>query len=342
MDASLFHSSPVITRYSGNPVLSKDQVPFPATLVFNAGVTKFNGQYVCVFRNDYGKWGHPIFDGTNLGLASSADGLTWQVQSQPIWTLEDVKRDATALFPDETADWEVLRVYDPRLSVIEGQCYMCFALDTLHGVRGGIARTEDFAHFDVLSLTTPDNRNLVLLPEKVDGCYVRLERPMPVYSRNMGDRFDMWASVSPDLIHWGKSQCVLGVEHVPYANNKIGPSAPPVKTKRGWLTLFHAVDSDDARGKNGWEKLWQKRYTVGIMLLDLENPHKVMGMSKKPLMVPELPYEQIGFRNDVLFPGGMILEETGEVKIYYGAADTVECLATAHIDDLLNLCCDKP
>jgi beta-1,4-mannooligosaccharide/beta-1,4-mannosyl-N-acetylglucosamine phosphorylase len=126
---------------------------------------------------------------------------------------------------------------------------------------------------------------------------------------------------------------------VPFANDKIGPGAPPVKTPRGWLTTFHSVDLDPSRGKNGWESFWRKRYCAGIMLLDLENPSKVIGLSQKPLLAPEAAYETSGgFRNDVIFPGGMILEPSGEVKIYYGSADTVECLATAHVDDLLNLC----
>jgi beta-1,4-mannooligosaccharide/beta-1,4-mannosyl-N-acetylglucosamine phosphorylase len=131
------------------------------------------------------------------------------------------------------------------------------------------------------------------------------------------------------------------VENVPFANDKVGPAAPPIKTKKGWLTLFHSVDIDPSRGKNGWEDFWRKRYCAGIMLLDLENPAKVLGISKVPLLAPETKYERDGFRNDVIFPGGMILEDTGEVKIYYGAADTVECLATAHVDDLIGLCKDS-
>jgi beta-1,4-mannooligosaccharide/beta-1,4-mannosyl-N-acetylglucosamine phosphorylase len=339
---SCFHTNPIVKRFSGNPLLTRVNVPYPATLVFNAGVAYFNGKYVCMFRNDYGEWNNPVFDGTNLGLATSTDGIYWQVSSRPVWSLEDVKRDAAALFPDQSAEQEILRVYDPRLTVIDEQCYLCFALDTRHGLRGGIACTDDFSHFEVLSLSVPDNRNMVLFPEKVDGKYVRLERPMPVYSRGNGDCFDIWCSDSPDLKYWGNSHCVLGVEHVPFVNDKIGPAAPPVKTEYGWLTLFHAVDRDPMRGKNGWEDTWQKRYSIGVMLLDLEKPYHVVGMSKLPLMVPETEYERNGFRNDVLFPGGMILEPNGEVKIYYGAADTVECLATANVDDLLKLCCDRP
>ncbi|MNO19066.1 4-O-beta-D-mannosyl-D-glucose phosphorylase [compost metagenome] len=126
---------------------------------------------------------------------------------------------------------------------------------------------------------------------------------------------------------------------MPFANDKVGPAAPPVLTDKGWLTTFHAVDVDPARGKQGWEDTWKKRYTAGIMLLDSEAPRKVIGMSRQPLLAPETDDEiGGGIRNHVIFPGGMILEDDGEVKIYYGSADTVECLATAHVDDLLRFC----
>jgi beta-1,4-mannooligosaccharide/beta-1,4-mannosyl-N-acetylglucosamine phosphorylase len=313
-----------LQRFPGNPILSSADIPYPASLIFNAGVTKYAGQYVMVFRNDVAERdGEPNFQETNLGLAFSADGIHWNVQPKPCFSLRDE---------------EILRAYDPRLTVIDGQCLMCFAVDTRHGIRGGVARTDDFERFEILSLSAPDNRNMVLFPEKVWGKYCRLERPFPVYSRGR-DRFDIWFSDSPDLAYWGNQQLVLGVEDVPFADDKVGPGAPPVRTERGWLATFHAVERDETQGKNGWETSWKKRYSAGIMLLDLEQPWKVIGMGKLPLLEPSAPYEvEGGFRNDVIFPGGMILEPDGEVKIYYGAADTVECLATARVEDLLALC----
>lgn len=317
-------SSPVIKRYENNPVLSYKDVPYNAALIFNAGVAKYQGKYVMVFRNDYGSVEERRLDGTNLGLAFSDDGIHWEVQDKPCFDLKDE---------------EILRAYDPRLTVMDGKVYMCFAVDTRHGIRGGIAVTEDFEKFEIISMTVPDNRNMVLFPEKIGGKYVRLERPFPVYGRGGKDRFDIWISDSPDLVYWGNSKLLLGVENVPYANDKIGPGAPPVKTEKGWLTTFHAVDLDPSRGKNGWESAWKKRYCAGIMLLDLEDPSKVIGLCKDPLIAPETDYETVnGFRTNVIFPGGMILEDDGEVKIYYGAADTVECLATAYVDDLIKLC----
>lgn len=322
-------SSPAITRHP-KPVLTHEQIPYPATLVFNAGVCKYQGRYVMLFRNDYGRWGDTTFDGTNLGLAFSKNGVDWEVEPKPVWG----KDDAGII---EATDGEIRRVYDPRLTVIEGSVYVCFACDTHHGLRGGVAVTEDFEKFEVLSLSAPDNRNMVLFPERIGGKYARLERPMPVYSRGR-DRFDMWFCDSPDLRYWGNNHLVAAVEQFRYANDKIGPGAPPIKTEAGWLAAIHLVDRHDSWGKRGWENAWRKRYWIGLVLLDLERPWKVIGRMDEPLIAPETKEETDGFRNDVLFPGGMILEESGEVKIYYGAADTVECLATAEVGELVKLC----
>ena len=313
-----------ILKKLDRPVLTRFDIPYPAALVFNAGVTKYNGKYVMLFRNDYGSFEEHRLDGTNIGLATSDDGISWTVAPKPCFAL---KTD------------EIDRVYDPRLTVIDGVCYVCAAVDTKHGICGGIFQTEDFDRFDLLSLSTPDNRNMVLFPEKVGGLYTRLERPMPVYSRRHRDRFDIWFGQSPDLRFWGNHSLVMGVEDVPFANDKIGPAAPPVKTEKGWLTTFHAVTLDPDKGKNGWEAKWTKSYTAGVMLLDLDDPSRIVGKYSEPLLFCNRDYEEEdGFRKSVVFPGGMILEDSGEVKFYYGASDTVECLATADVNDLIRLC----
>ena len=307
------------------PVLTCNDIPYESVQIFNAGITKYNGKYVMIFRNDYACSRETIYEksaDTNLGLAFSDDGIKWEVEPQPCW-------DAAWL-----NDSEAYRIYDPRLTVIDGKCYVCFAMDTLHGLRGGIAVTEDFKKFDILSLTVPDDRNMVLFPEKINGMFMRLERPMPVYSRGRDkEAFDLWSSMSPDMEFWGRSKLVLAKEQVPYAGSKIGPGAPPIKTKEGWLCTFHAVRNME-ENLYSWHE-WHKAYYGGLMLLDLDDPSKVIAMAEKPLLMPEYDYELDGFRGSVIFPGGMILENSGEVKIYYGAADTVECLATADVNDLL-------
>lgn len=338
-------SAPCIKKLS-KPILTKDDVPYEAQLIFNAGVAKVNGKYVMAFRNDYGAEREEYekkqrgLNGTSIGIAVSDNGIDgWQVREIP---LIDYQGGKNKLAKDDGFD-DIVRLYDPRINIIENEIYLCLAMDTEHGVRGCIAKVnDDFTDYQIVSASVPDNRNMVLFPEKIGGYFVRLERPFPVYSRG-GEKFDLWASKSPDLKFWGESKLVLGAEHVPFSNSKIGPAAPPVKTAKGWLTTFHAVDKEaDGRGQEVWDTWWNKRYCAGIMLLDLEDPTKVIGMCKTPLIAPELPYEtDEGFRQNVIFPGGMILEDSGEVKIYYGASDTVECVATADVEDLIALCDQK-
>lgn len=325
-------SHPCIRKYP-TPIVTASDLPYPCSLVFNAGVIKYRGEYVMVFRNDYGPdqaayEAGARFAGTGVGIARSKNGIDgWVFDPVPLMDSND---------PDK--DPELKRLYDPRVIFIEDKLYLCLAMDTRHGIRGAIAElSEDLKSYRILSASVPENRNMVLFPEKISGEYVRLERPMPVYSRGR-DRFDIWLSRSPDLVYWGRSELVLGVEDVPFANDKIGPTAAPIKTPAGWLTLFHAVDRDETRGKNGWEQKWTKRYTAGLMLLDLNDPAKVLSVYSKPLIAPDTPIEtDAGFRENVIFPCGMLLEENGEVKIYYGASDTCVCLATARVEDLLAL-----
>jgi beta-1,4-mannooligosaccharide/beta-1,4-mannosyl-N-acetylglucosamine phosphorylase len=330
-----FATLPALTRHVKNPLIQAGMSPYPSTLTFNAGVAKYQGRYVMAFRNDYGftqeemirfRDGKGSYPGvkTNLGLAFSQNGIDWEISPKPF----------TPVFPNK--EWK--RAYDPRLTVIEGRCHICFAVDTPHGIRGGIAVTEDFEKFKLVSMSVPDNRNMVLFPEKIGGRYMRLERPFPVYGNGGEEKFDIWISESPDLEFWGNHNLLLATEQVPFCNGKLGPAAPPVKTKAGWLTTFHAVWKHNNRQLPSWPGRWDKEYIAGVMLLDLENPAKILGLCEQPLFAAEAYYELEGYRGSVVFPGGMILEDDGQVKIYYGAADTVECLATAHTDDLIEAC----
>lgn len=311
-------------RYPGNPILHPGNVPFPARLVFNPGVTRFLESYIMVFRYEYGSFDGRLLEHTELGRATSSDGIHWEPESGLRIHLEET---------------DVRRIYDPRLTVLEDHLYLNFAADTEHGIRAGLAVSEDGREFRVLDLSLPDDRNQVLFPERIGGYFWRLDRPFPVYGRGGGERFDIWISRSPDLEHWGGSRLLLRVEDVPWSNAKIGPGAPPVRTERGWLVLFHAVDIDPGRGKNGWEDRWTKRYTAGAALLDLERPWIVTGVCPEPVLVPETPYEiGEGFRRNVVFPGAALPEGDGSLKLYYGAADTVICLAEATLTAVVEAC----
>lgn len=339
---AVFHpirkSAPCIKKLE-RPILTPADMPYESTLVFNAGVTKFNGKYVMVFRNDYGTDEETFlkqryFPATSIGVAVSDNGIdNWQVRTTHLFDSPVTKAESNG--------W-IGRFYDPRITVIEGKPYLCMASDSKRGIQGVVAEVDDnFEKATVLSMSAPNNRNMVLFPEKIGGMYMRLERPMAMYSDD-AYCFDIWCSKSPDLKFWGDIKHIQRHDKMPFSNDKIGPAAPPVKTEKGWLTTFHCVESNPEWGKNGWEPRWPHRYMGGIMLLDLEDPSKILGMYKEPLLAPDMPYEtDEGFRQNTIFPGGMILEDDGEVKIYYGASDTYECVATAHVDELLKLCLES-
>lgn len=311
-------------------VLSREQVPYDSALTFNAGICRYKDGYAMLFRNDYGFCKQDFIDfyagisdntnpRTNIGAAFSKDGRKWEVAPESVFELRDAS---------------ISRAYDPRLTDFgDGSYGLCFAVDSADGIRGGIALTKDMKNFEIKHISLPDNRNMVLFPEKINGFYYRLERPFFSYS----PKFSVWISRSPDLVHWGESSLLLQARQVPFANDKIGPGAPPVKTPYGWLTLFHAVKIQETPF-DGWCRNWKKCYYGGVMLLDLEDPSKVIAAADKPLLVPEEKYELEGFRGGVIFPGGLVVEPDGSCKIYYGAADTVECLAEAKLDDLADFC----
>ena len=331
-------SAPCVKKLDA-PILTSADMPFDSALVFNAGVAKIGGKYVMVFRNDYGTDPERFarernFPHTSVDVAVSDNGIDgWKVRKTHLLD-SDVTKAETGR--------ELRRFYDPRIAVIDGKPYITMAVDARHGIYGAIAEAnDDFTEIKVVSMSVPNNRNMVLFPEKIGGYYYRLERPMAMFSEDCGC-YDVWCSRSKDLKFWGDSKVVCDQRMIPFANDKIGPAAPPIKTEKGWLATFHAVDIGPGRGKNGWEPEWDARYTAGIMLLDLNDPSKVLGLYKKPLLAPDMPYEtDEGFRQNVIFPGALIPEDDGTVKIYYGAADTAECLATARLDELVRLCLEE-
>jgi beta-1,4-mannooligosaccharide/beta-1,4-mannosyl-N-acetylglucosamine phosphorylase len=321
----------LLRRHPASPVLSATDLPYPAELVFNPGVVRHAGGYLMAFRVDDG-WrpGTAVFDRTVIGLAESDDGVAWRPRPAP-W----IDGGST----DALRDHGATRAYDPRLTVVDDRLYLCFAVDTPHGIRGGVARVDDdLETWTLLDLTVPDDRNLALFPERVGGRLWRLHRPFPVYGRGASEAFDLWASASPDGVHWGDARLVLASDRVPWANAKIGPGAPPVRVRAGWLVFFHAVTFDAERELPAWHPGWHKTYTAGAMVLAAREPWRVLGLCREPLLVPEAPHELVGFRGHVVFPGGAVLEPSGEVKLYYGAADTCVALAVGDAETIAARC----
>lgn len=295
----------LLHRWEGNPAITLEDIPYPCNTVFNGCPVMRNGEYLLLMRVE-GLRGYSF-----LALARSEDGLHFDVDERP-WMLP--ARDG----PFQV--WEECGVEDPRVTFIDRLYYILY---TAVGGRGhciALARTEDFQTVErVAIISGPGNKDGVLFPEKINGLYARLDRPL---GYNIGS---IWVSYSPDLIHWGRSELVMTPRSRFWDSFRIGASAPPIRTERGWLELYHGVKMTSSGPV----------YRLGTAMLDIENPAKVLGRCLEPVLSPREEYERVGDVGNVVFGGGSIVEPDGEVKVYYGAADTSICVATGHIDKLI-------
>ncbi|MFW5890227.1 MAG: glycoside hydrolase family 130 protein, partial [Marinilabiliaceae bacterium] len=222
------------------------------------------------------------------------------------------------------ARYEEYGVEDPRITFLDGEYLITYSAYSRHGVRIGLAKTPDWRSVERFSLITEaDYRNVVIFPEKFNGLYARLDRPHSEISP-----WSVWISYSPDLRFWGESRLIMKPVQYHWDEMKIGPGAPPIKTDKGWLNIYHGV----------YPTMDGSVYRLGVALHDLEDPGRIIGVGDDWILQPEEPYELTGYVHNVVFTCGAIPEDDGTVKIYWGAADSVMCVGTAQIDDLVDLC----
>jgi len=306
-------NEPIIKRYEKNPILTKRDVPYPVETVHNAGVVKHNSKYAMLFRSHF-RNGRSI-----IGIAESDDGLKFKVGPKPFITPSDV---------EPFASYEEYGVEDPRICVMGSEYLITYSAYSKHGVRVVLAKTDDFTRIERVSLITQaDYRNVVIFPEKVNGRYVRLDRPHSEISP-----WSIWISYSPDLIHWGDSKVVIKPMTYHWDEMKVGPGATPVKTGNGWLNIYHGV----------FKTMDGAIYRLGVALHNLKDPSKVIGIADDWILQPEDLWEVSGYVHNVVFCCGAVPEDDGTIKIYWGGADSVMCVGTALIVDLVDLCLSKP
>lgn len=300
----------IVKRYSGNPIITIDDIPGTCRSVFNPGVIKFNGQYLLIMTV------RGLDNLPKLWIATSKDGYHFTAQKTPL-----------SLPEDETYKKYEFCNYDTRIVKIEDIYYFTYAVSGFLGVRIGIAKTTDFKAFERVSFFSEvGNHNVVLFPRKINNRYVCLDRPQD------GSLKNIWISYSPDLIYWGDSKIVMENRPGFWDGSKIGAGPPPIETQKGWLEIYHGVN-DIASGPI---------YQLGCVLLDLNDPSKVIARGRYPILYPKEIYEQIGFIPNVVFSCGAIFEEdTGELKIYYGVCDQCICMATSQVDELIQVCFDR-
>ena len=219
------------------------------------------------------------------------------------------------------ARYEKRGIEDPRITEIEGVYYVMYTAYSKYGPRIALAKTEDFSHYERIAIVSePGNKDGILFPERINGEYVRLDRPI---GKGVGS---MWVSYSKNLVDWGKSEILMTPRQGMWDSYRIGASVPPIRTEHGWLEIYHGVKKTAAG----------PIYRIGTVMLDLEKPDKVIARSNQPVLSPREDYERIGDVGNVAFACGAVVEDSGEIKVYYGAADTCICVATANFDDLVN------
>lgn len=310
-DGMLWEEAPrekdYIWRYSGNPIFNLDDLEY-FWHICNSAVVMVDGKYIGVFRCE-DKTGTP-----DLYIGRSDDGTHWQLEETPI-----------VFYEKDGSVFEKLYCYDPRLIKIEDAYYVVFCAD-VDGPSIYIAKTKDFQHFEKIpNGFLPFNRNGVLFPEKINGQYVMLNRPSDSGNTPFGN---IYISYSNDLVYWGNHKLLMKNFHL--GNNfweriKIGAGPAPIKTDEGWLLIYHGVQATC----NGLV------YSVGVALLDLQDPSIVKYRANRLLLEAKESYETIGFTSNVVFPTCALTDSNGRIAIYYGVADTNMAIAFTTVDKLL-------
>jgi len=327
-----------LTKYANNPILKA--IPdndWENLCVLNPAVIydQKNQEFVMLYRAAGDTLEHFIY----LGLAKSKDGIHFERQSNKPWM--------APIYDGEDGGG----VEDPRLIEYKGTYYITYASRPyapgrywLHEPKPWfnppvdspvflqwnntvtyLAYTNDFKSYKRLGRITDardDDRDVYLFPERIMGKFARISRPMNACGEGYPNESPaIWISFSDDMMEWKDRQLLMKGEF-DWESKKIGGSCPPIKTPYGWFMIVHGVSkSDDS-------------YRVGAVLLDLEDPTKILARTKTPIMEPDLDYEKTGFYNGCVFPTGNVVKD-GVLYVYYGAADKYVCVATADFEELL-------
>lgn len=324
-----------INRYQNNPIVIPGKYDWRKVATFNPACIYENNKFYMFERACSNL--QPLQ--CRIGLLESDDGYNFKhVYDEPVFTPEQLGCPAGT-------------IEDPRVVKLDDTYYLVFAhrpfnyncyptgiaepvyttvigerFKGINNTRSGIATSKNMKDWEFLSFINSqevDDRDNVLFPEKINGKYAMLRRPMSYFGEKYGcSGPSMWISYSEDLKTFSDPVLVAGPEN-DWEGGKIGASAPPIKTDKGWLTIYHGVDENTV-------------YRVGVMLLDLENPEKVIARSPHYIMEPEAYYEKVGLIiPNVIFPTANVVK-AGLLYIYYGCTDTCISVATVQLKDILD------
>jgi len=329
----------IFTRHSSNPILSPNpNNKWESRAVFNPAAIEIHNRVILLYRA-VGQNKNYV---SQIGIAESDDGVEFIRQAQPWLTPETIE--------------DCWGVEDPRATCIDGVVYITYTAisqpvkETIKHKRAkplipqvNLVTTNDFSIYSHQGSITPaqsDNKDVVLFSEKIRGCYVMLHRPsrwsrswvdsvsasdastVPFSRNSLPNVPGIWISYSYDLEHWFDHRLLFAPTNE--RDEKIGAGAPPIKTKDGWLLIYHHVRID----REG-----NRIYSARAVLLDSKNPSHIIAVSDGDVLIPEEDYECTGDVDRVVFPTGAFIRDD-VIYMYYGAADMHCALATAHYTDL--------
>ena len=297
-------------RHPGNPILTADDWPYPVNAVFNPAAASVAGQTVLLARVE------DLTGISHLTVARSANGMDgWSIEPEPL------------LAPDDGVTTEEWGFEDPR-AVWVAELGRWVITCTAFGPAGPavyLATTGDFTEIERYGIVMhSEDKNAALLPHRIDGKWVLFHRPTTAFS---GSRGAIHLSRSTDLVSWSAPEAVLQPRAGAWWDSlRIGVGPPPLQTEHGWLLIYHGVKQTVSGGI----------YRIGLALMDLDEPTRLLHRHSGWVFAPLAPYEREGDVPNTVFPCGLVHDtEHGEIRLYYGAADTSICVATARLDDLL-------
>jgi beta-1,4-mannooligosaccharide/beta-1,4-mannosyl-N-acetylglucosamine phosphorylase len=304
----------LLTRHPDNPLMHPRDFPLMGQL-FNPAPAVYEDKTILLVS---GRRFGAAYGGETF-VAESSDGEHFSMRDEPFINFDRCKP------PYDIVNYHII---DNRVTQIGDTYYILTPVMTLgyDGPATVLGKTTDFKNYELMDVVSqPRNRGASLFPEKINGMYVKLDRPG---GGNNGDSCSIWLSFSPDLIHWGSFRPVLKPGYDFWNNLKIGPT-PPIRTERGWLVITHGVHTP----------MGGARYYIGAILLDLNEPWKVIGKTREYLLGPEEWYETTGVCCNVVFPCGALADHAkDELRLYYGGADTYICLATGSLSRIVAAC----
>ena len=290
-------------RYEGNPILTPDVWPYPINSVFNPAAVKIDGEVLLLNRVE------ELCGFSHLTCARSKDGLTnWVIDEKP------------TMKADQSTKEEKWGLEDPRIVWLEEQKQ--YAITYVSFSEGGpvvsLAITKNFRTFARLGgLLPPEDKDACLFPRRFNGRFALIHRPI------VRGEAHIWLSLSPDLKHWGDHRVLFKTRMAYWDGSRIGLACQPVELPEGWLIFYHGVRTTSA----------SQLYRIGMALLDLDEPWRVLRRSEEWVLGPKEHYERIGDVNDVTFvSGAVMMEETNQLYLYYGAADDKVAVAFADMD----------